>query len=108
MGRQKGTEKTGGRQKGTENKITKSLRVRFEEFVQSEFSELEIEFSDLKKSEEYKKMSFEEKFNVIINRYNLITKMSGFVIPKKQENSVDTENIKKIAGSMDKINSMFK
>ncbi|MDR2684332.1 MAG: hypothetical protein LBB53_02995, partial [Prevotellaceae bacterium] len=104
MTKTKGSKKTGGRKKGTPNKITTTVRQKFEEFIQKEFPELETEFENLKTSDEYKKLDFEKKFEVIMARYSLITKMSSFVVPKKIENEIDFNTTTLIKQSQDKIN----
>jgi len=91
MGKTKGTTKTGGRRKGTPNKITKHLRGQYEDFINDKLPLLTQTWDDLDDSD----------------KWNIIIKMSSFVIPKKIENEVSIDDIRKIKESQDKINEMF-
>lgn len=46
VGRKPGTQKTGGRQKGTPNKLTSSLRQKVASFVESKLDGLEAMWED--------------------------------------------------------------
>jgi hypothetical protein len=45
---QRGKEKTGGRQKGSKNKVTVNIRERISDFVVRNFEDVENEFDQLK------------------------------------------------------------
>ena len=84
--------KTGGRKKGTPNKITKHLRGQYEDFIIEKLPELTQTWDTLEDSD----------------KWNIIIKMSSFVIPKKIENDVNVDNISNKLKSMEQINNMFK
>ncbi|MCL1867590.1 MAG: hypothetical protein FWF72_01390 [Paludibacter sp.] len=91
MGKSKGTKKTGGRAKGTPNKITKQLRAEFEDFIAEVLPDLKTN---------WKNLDDETKWNILL-------KMSNFVIPKKQENEISFDNVLKFKESQEKINQLF-
>ena len=68
-------KKTGGRQKGTPNKATNTIKTVISEFVSDYFNSKLF-------SEDLKKLEPKERFDVII-------KMAGFVVPKPQTIALD-------------------
>ena len=84
--------KTGGRKKGTPNKVTKHLRGQYEDFINQKLPELEKTWDTLEESD----------------KWSILLKMSSFVIPKKIENDFNIDGIAAKLQSMEKINSMFK
>ncbi len=73
MGRQKGTKKTGGRQKGTPNKVTKDLRGWVSDLIDSNREQIEKDLQELEPKE----------------RIQVFEKFLQYTLPKKQ--SVKTE-----------------
>jgi hypothetical protein len=66
--KQKGTEKTGGRVKGTPNKVTKDVRQLLNDIVQSNIANIE---------DDLKKLTSKE-------RLQIITGLLPYVVPKLQ------------------------
>lgn len=94
MARPKGTQKTGGRKKGTPNKTTSDLKKWIFEFVNDNMEEFKSEFAS---------MDTEDKINIIM-------KLLPFVLPKQTETkiNVDEELTLAVKESMDNINQLFK
>jgi len=69
---EKGKPKSGGRKKGTPNAVTKDLRERIRELLESKFEQVEADFSSLEPKD----------------RLNAWLKMSEFVLPKMQRNEL--------------------
>lgn len=99
MPKEKGSAKTGGRQKGTKNKTTEELKGWVFGFV-SDFL-----------MDNMKKKEFKDKFKTldIDVQFNIVTKLIPFVLAKQSENKItmDEELTKAVKDSMEKINSMF-
>jgi hypothetical protein len=91
--------KTGGRQKGTQNKTTAQLKNAVMELV--------CDFVFVK----MKNKKFKDKFEAldIDVQFALVSKLIPFVLAKQTETKVnlDEELTKAVKDSMDKINSMF-
>ncbi len=79
MSREKGTTKTGGRKKGTPNKVTTDLRTWINELLEKNRPQIE---RDIKKLEPEKRVLFFEK-------------LLNYVLPKMQsvENQIDFTNL---------------
>ena len=80
MSRTKGVPKTGGRTKGTPNKVTKDVRQLLSDIVESNISNIE---NDLKK------LSSKE-------RLQIITGLLPYVVPKKTELALEDDFKNKI------------
>jgi hypothetical protein len=89
--KKKGTPKTGGREKGTPNKVTSDLRAWIALLIENNREQLESDLEALEPKE----------------RWQLIEKLMQYVIPKKQqdetlqENSAQSELIKRLFGKTD-------
>jgi hypothetical protein len=68
--------KTGGREIGTPNKVTKELRLFFKELLDQNQQQIENDLKELKPKD----------------RIELLIKMAEFVVPKLNKNSVNLEN----------------
>ena len=79
MGKQKGTKKTGGRGKGTPNKITSDLRTWVSELINDNRKQLKKDLKSLEPKE----------------RWAVIEKLMCYAIPKMQsvEASVNIDNL---------------
>ena len=80
MPKVKGSEKTGGRVKGSTNKITKELRERIKDFLENNFEKIELDFSKLEP----------------IQKVTVFPSYLKFVLPALQASSVDL-NISKLS-----------
>jgi hypothetical protein len=80
MAKPLGSQKFGGRQKGTTNKITKELRERIKDFLENNFEKIELDFSKLEP----------------IQKVTVFSSYLKFVLPALQASSVDL-NISKLS-----------
>jgi hypothetical protein len=77
MAAKKGHDKSGGRGKGTPNKVTRSMREWVQTLIDNNRERLENDFEALEPKE----------------RWQLIEKLMQYVIPKKrEEEQPDTDN----------------
>lgn len=84
-------KKTGGRQKGTPNKVTTMSKAVIQDIVSNYFLSEEGSDNEFGKNfiEDLGKLDAKERIDVMI-------KLNSFVIPKPQSVSVDFNNEKKI------------
>lgn len=75
MGRKKGTEKTGGRQAGTPNKVTTDIKTWVSSILDSGRSQFENDLKDLEPLE----------------RVRVYTNLMNYVLPKQQSMSVEAQ-----------------
>lgn len=80
----KGKPKTGGREVGTPNKVTKTLRERVKELVESRFDSLEESLNYL-----------EPKEQIVV-----LMKLMEFVLPKAAPLKAEAEALPKVTGSI--------
>jgi type III secretory pathway component EscR len=80
MTRKKGTKKTGGREKGTPNKVTADLRSWIKELLENNTAQFE---KDLKRLEPQQ-------------RTLLFEKLLQYAIPKKREEEVQEANLQSL------------
>lgn len=100
MGRNKGTAKTGGRQKGTQNKTSAEQKEWILTFLSRGADTIDKFWNDPKTTRKEK-----------IELYAAIApKFAGFVMAKQTDTKVtfDEEVTKAIKESSDKVNSLFK
>jgi len=69
----KGTQKTGGRQVGTPNKVTADLKERIKQFIESEFDGVVVDFKTLEPKD--KIMLFE--------------RFLAYILPRQREATID-------------------
>ena len=80
MSREKGTPKTGGREKGTPNKVTKNVRFWLFDLMQDNIETLEIDLKKLEPKE----------------RWEIICRLLPYVITKRPENTYYSSVINEI------------
>lgn len=78
VGRPKGLPKTGGRAKGTPNKVTKDLRGIIAGFVERNAKRMQEDFDQITEPKD---------------RLMLLEKLMQYVIPKKREDDVDQRSL---------------
>ena len=76
----KGKEKTGGKQKGTENKLTKAARELFVETLEKQVPNVETALAEVYKKDKAKYLE-------------LFAKYAQYFVPKKIEATVKDETI---------------
>lgn len=77
VGRPKGTKKSGGRRKGTPNKVTKTLRCFVSELIDANREQITADLNELEPRE----------------RLQIIEKFMQYVIPKQNSQNIDITNI---------------
>jgi hypothetical protein len=94
-GRKPGHKKTGGRKKGTPNKITADVRILFSDFAQENFSEFAESFNEIDDPE--------KKCKVYID-------LCRYVVPALQSVNVNdvTEKKKTIEAALEKLSEEAK
>ena len=81
MSRKKGSEKTGGRQKGTPNKMTLEIREAYKNLIESNIDNMEVWIKTIAKNNPEKAM-------------DLLLKLSEYVVPKLNRTEIkDLTNI---------------
>jgi len=91
MSRNKGTQKTGGRQSGTPNRVTSDLRTCIKQLVTDNFEQIKTDFAEL-----------EPKDRLII-----FERLLQYLIPKikesekPEENKIQSEFMKRLFGKTD-------
>ena len=73
MARQKGTPKTGGRQKGSVNKVTKTLKERIDAFLQGKWARIEKDIAELDS----------------MQRVVIYERLLRYILPIQKETSID-------------------
>ena len=73
-------QKSGGRAKGTPNKITKEIKAFYKEMLEKNLDQIESDLIELSPKE----------------RLEILLKFSEFVVPKMQRNMIETTQIEGI------------
>ena len=77
VGRKKGTTKTGGRVKGTKNKITATQKQWIEDFLTRKQPEMEKEWDKLEPKD----------------KWQMFEKLTGYIVPKMTSAQIDPSQL---------------
>jgi hypothetical protein len=104
MGRVKGSQKTGGRKKGTANKLTADFKKRLFDIVNNNIEDLN-DFIEKNKDE----MSQIPEMDLMNLKLQLIKSVLPYVVPKQAETkiSVDEETTEAMKDAMKQLNDLF-
>jgi hypothetical protein len=100
-GRPKGLPKTGGRKKGTPNKLTSETKQMLAEIVRYGVENIKDGLDS---------MEFDKLEDEIGTYFSIVSRFLPYVLPKQTETkvSIDEEQVQSIQESMNKLDELFK